>query len=148
MDKLFILSTYTNRFTTGWLAGIGALIGVVIDFIFGSQILFYIFSGLIVLDAVTGISASIVNGDPINSKRFQETVLKLLAYGSVMLVAACLGVVFPSLLWAHTAAIGWIIAGESLSVLENCEVVLGRKIPFLGRLRKVLYALSGKSKGG
>ena len=143
MNQLFVLKVYTSKFITGWLAWIGAAIGTIVGFVFGSQVLFYIFSGLILLDALTGISASLVKGEKVSSKRFQETIYKLLAYGSVLLVAACLSVVFPPLLWVHTAAIGWIIAGESVGVLENCEHILKRRIPFLSRLKKVLDVLKG-----
>ena len=146
MAQLFILNTYTSKFITGWLAWTGATLGAAIGFIFGSTVLFYIFFATLALDLVTGICAALIRGDKVNSHGLQGTTYKLIAYLSVLLVSAFLGVAFPALYWVTPAAIGWIILGEGVSVLENAEVILGRRIPFLAKLVKILDIIKNGKK--
>ena len=140
MTNMFI---YTSKFLSikSCLTWIAMAIGACISFTFTSYALFYVFTGTFVLDTVTGILASISRGEQLNSHRFRESIYKLLAYLSVLLIAAGLGCAFPALAWVSGAALGWVILTDAISVLENCEVVLGKKVPFLSRIKKVLEAL-------
>ncbi len=148
MSQLFNLSTYTSKFLTGPLAIVGAVVGAALGFLFGSIALFYVFTGLLALDFATGVFASWKTGQPVNSKRMQGTTYKLIAYLSVICVAAFIGVTFPTLGWLTPAAIGWITLGESVSILENCERMLGRPIPFLIPIRRLLDAMKGYGPNG
>ena len=148
MHRVIQISTYTSKFLSikSPLMWIGTGIGIAVGFIFGSPTLFYTLVGLMILDVFMGICASLVKGDNVTSGKLQETTYKALAYFSILLTCACIGVVFPPVGWLHTAAIGWIILGEGISVLENCEVVLGRRIPFLRVLKRKLEMLQGNGK--
>jgi phage-related holin len=140
-----LIQGYTTHFVSNWLATIGATMGVVIIFLFGSLLMFYIFIVLFILDAITGVCASLIKNETINSKRWKESVYKLLAYLSVILVTACLGLVFPTLTWLIGAALGWILLSEGISILENCETILGKKIPFLKKIKTVLDTLKSNN---
>lgn len=140
------MTVFTSHFTNGWLATIGAFLGTAVLFLFGSSQMFYIFIGFFVLDAVTGVIAAIVKKKKVTSKRWRDSVYKLLAYLSVILVAASLGLVFSTMTWILGAALGWVILGEGVSILENSEVILGKRIPFLAKIKGMLDALKGNNK--
>ena len=138
MNNIFCLTSYTERFQTGWLALIGAVLGNIAGFIWGTPALIYVFFGMLLLDFITGVCAALVKEEEVNSKGLHGTTFKLIAYLSILVVAACFGLPPLEMTWVKTAALGWIIFGEGVSVLENCEVILGRRIPFLTKLKKIL----------
>jgi len=143
MKDLFLLSAYTSKMNaTGWLAGIGIGIGTIIGFIFSTKALAAIFVGLLVLDFITGIMASKKRGENITSSRMRDMGYKWITYLVILLVGGCLDIVIGTV-WIHTAALGWIMVSEGVSILENCEEILGKKIPFLGRIRIIIDAMRG-----
>lgn len=147
MNGLFTLSAYTQKMhATGWLMPIGLTFGAIIGFIFGTETMCLIFVGALVLDFITGIMASVKRGEAIESSRVRDMFYKWAAYLFVLIVAAGLDICIASV-WIHTAALGWIILSEGVSILENCEQIIGKRIPFLGKLKKTLDALKGGSNG-
>jgi len=144
MNRMFILSAYTAKFqTTASWALISGCIGVAISFIFGSATMAWVFVGMIALDFITGIIKSIKLGIPITSTRMRDMFYKWIAYLSVLLCTAMIGT-FTGQIWLHAAAYGWTVGNEFISVCENCEVITGRRIPFLDRIKRIVKAMGEK----
>ena len=142
------------KFIRFWDWGIlAAGISAVISFIFGSAVMFYALTGIVIFDAITGMLASRKRKEPICSDVFRwKTFVKLIAYFGILLVAATvdlivleIGIITNSLI--HALALGWIVLVEGISVLENTEPLLGHKIPLLKRLKKMLTEVEDTSEG-
>jgi phage-related holin len=145
VKNLFVLSAYTAKFNGDiYMSLIGACLGIAVTFIFGSATLAWIFVGALALDFITGICKSLKCGVPITSIRIRDMFFKWMAYLSVLLVGATLSV-FTGQVWIHGAALGWVIMSEGISILENCEAIIGRKIPFLDRLRRMMKAVGASN---
>lgn len=88
---------------------------------------------LIMLDTLTGLWAAWKNGDQITSARFANVLSKIVGYGSVLIVCAIVAREMPGLAAMQAAsvgaALGLIIATESISVLENARKI-GVRLPF------------------
>ena len=135
-------------------SSVGAILLGAISFMFDGYIFFYMLMGAIILDVITGITASLKNGNKLESWRIgRSTFEKLIAYGAVLLVMAMIdyyvcalwGIVQPQT-GLHILAIGWVLATESISILENSQVILNLKIPFLNKVRKVRTLLIDDQK--
>lgn len=87
---------------------------------------------LMLLDTVTGVVAARVSGKAISSASFSRVLVKILAYGSVVLVAALTARNVPSLGFAHEAVVMGvvvlIILTEGISIIENARR-MGVKVP-------------------
>lgn len=143
MNRLFILSAYTAKMNaTGWLVPVGLILGAILDFVFGTKTMAGVFVGMLILDFITGIIASSKRGEKIESCKIRDMYYKWMIYLVILLVGALLDICTGTV-WLHGAAFGWVILSEGVSVLENCEGVLGKKLPFLGKVRKILDALKG-----
>lgn len=139
--SLLNLSLYTTKMNaTGWLVPIGLGLGAAVAFTFGSTTLGWVFAGMLALDFVTGVLASLKRGERIKSTKIRDMFYKWVCYLSILLVAALLEI-STGLTWIHGAALGWVILSEGVSCLENAEQVLGKRIPFLGKLKKLLDAI-------
>jgi phage-related holin len=93
--------------------------------------------GLVVLDTATGLVAGLVSGEAVTSARFGRVLVKLLGYGSVVVVVAVanrsLGIQGAQSATVATT-LGLIIATEAISILENVRK-MGINLPFgIGRL--------------
>lgn len=125
-------------------SSVGAILLGAVSFMFDSYVFFYMLTGAIILDVITGITASMKAGKKLESWRLARgTFEKLIGYGSVLLVMAMIDY-YACELWGikqpqtglHILAIGWVLATESISILENCQSILGYKILFLNKVRK------------
>lgn len=141
MNNMFVISAYTAKFNaTGWLIPIGMIFGLVLGFVFGSPALAIIFVLVLVLDFATGVMKAIKQGEKVTSSRIRDMWFKWAAYLFVLLTSACVDRVIASQL-IHAAAFGFVILSEGVSILENCEALIGKKLPFLGKIRQALDAL-------
>ena len=137
------LALFTSKMNaTGWLIPIGLTVGAAVAFLFGTATMAYIFVGLLTLDFITGVIASLKRGEQLTSKKVRDMWYKWITYLVILLVAACLDITTGQI-WIHGAALMWIILSEGVSILENCQCILGRQLPFLGRIKKILDALRG-----
>ena len=102
---------------------------------------------LILLDTLTGVVAARSSGAAISSTRLSRALVKLLGYGSVVIVAAIGARMVPGAVGLSGASVGavlgLVVATEALSVLENVHR-MGLKVPF--GLEKFLLAKA--STGG
>lgn len=95
---------------------------------------------LILFDTVTGVAAAWSTGKAVKSAKFGRVLTKILAYGSVIVVASVAGKYVlggsPLLQSAQVAVLTLIMCREGLSVLENVNGILGWKFKFLEDLLK------------
>lgn len=88
---------------------------------------------LILLDTLTGVVAARSSGQAISSARLSRALVKLLGYGSVLIVAAICARMVPGATGLSGASVGavlgLVVATEALSVLENVHR-MGLKVPF------------------
>ncbi|RYG99900.1 MAG: hypothetical protein EON58_02230 [Alphaproteobacteria bacterium] len=131
MGKLFA-DVYPAKALAGFLGGIAG-------YFFPEQVTlhaFYATFGLIVLDMVTGISAAAVSGESIASAKFARTAMKLLAYGSLIIVAAVVPKYVVGAGAVETVSVNFMMSlmllGESKSIAENAEK-MGYGFPWLMR---------------
>lgn len=106
---------------------------------------------LIVLDTVTGLRASKVEGKPITSRRMFGLVSKVIYYSSAIILVSqiqhSLRLTDPALesgaILVQNALIFWIIGMETKSILENLSRI--RSLPeWLERRLEALFNLSQK----
>lgn len=87
---------------------------------------------LICADAATGIAASLKESVKLTSRGFGRTVVKLLVYSSVLLVAGSASKVLTTDQELRKMLIGlvftWCVGTESISILENAKR-LGLPVP-------------------
>lgn len=144
--SMLIMASYTSKMNaTGWLAPIGMGLGVAVGFLFGTQTMAIVFVGTLALDFITGIASSFKRGIPITSDAMKCMFFKWVAYFVVILAGAMIDVVLGST-WIHTASLGWVILSELVSILENCEVILGKSIPFLSKIKRAIAALRNNNE--
>ena len=95
---------------------------------------------LILFDTVTGVASAWSTGKAVKSAKFGRVLTKILAYGSVIVVASVAGKYVlggsPLLQSAQVAVLTLIMCREGLSVLENVNGILGWKFKFLEDLLK------------
>lgn len=141
MKDVFVLSAYTTKFQVPlYLIPISMVTGIIINFMFGNMFVSWAFFGLLMMDTITGIIASVKRGEALSSQRLRDMFFKWTAYGIVILIGAGLDILAGTT-WIHTASLGWVIFSEAISILENCECILGKKIPFLGKIKRVFDAI-------
>lgn len=108
---------------------------VILDFVFPAQIgreMAIAAFVLIALDTITGFVSALVAGQAISSARFSRVLVKLLGYGSVIIVSAIVtkfvhnAETLPNV--SVTAVLTLVIATEAISVLENVRR-MGIKLP-------------------
>lgn len=95
---------------------------------------------LILVDTLTGVAAAWSTCKAVKSAKFGRVLTKILAYGSVIVVASIAGKFLlggsPLLQSAQVAVLTLIMCREGLSVLENVNGILGWKFKFLEDLLK------------
>ncbi len=86
---------------------------------------------LIALDTITGAIASAVAGHAISSAKFARVLVKLIGYGSVLIVASIATKFIPGAPSevSVTAVLTLVIVTECISILENVRR-MGLKLPF------------------
>lgn len=93
------------------------------------------------VDAITGIAASRRQNVPISSRRMRDSVYKLIAYVTIVLLLFVSEKTLGSEKDLTTFAIGFIYAIEGLSILENFYVLCP-----IRPLRMLLLVFRGKMK--
>ena len=105
---MLLLGAYTSKFqSTGWLAPISVALGAAVGFVFGTPAMCAVFLGMIALDAVTGIIASLKRGEKFTSSKLRNMFYKWVAYLVVLLVAGCLDAML-----VHYKMAAWIHLGH------------------------------------
>ncbi len=86
---------------------------------------------VILLDTITGVVAVAAAGHAISSAKFSRVLVKLLGYGSVMIVAAIATKFIPGAPsdMSVTAVLTLVLCTECISILENVRR-MGIKLPF------------------
>ncbi len=158
----------TNAFTLGikgiipvllhlidepFLYSLGVIIGSIITFLFGTQIIMYAFFGLLTLDAITGWLKARQNGHKPDSQTLGvKTFSKLMAYLIVIIAVALLGLVacscpilIPLFQGLQIFVIWWILSRETISILENLNAGFGSKIPAIHHIYLRIVGLAKKA---
>lgn len=153
-NMLDLFGSSLNKMIRFWDWSIlSAVLCASISFCFGSMVLFYALTGIIILDGITGMLASKKRKQPICSDVFRwKTFVKLIAYFAILLVAATVDLAVENLQiidhsLVHALAIGWIVLVEGVSVIENSEVLLGHKFPPLRIIKRYLADVEEQTKG-
>ena len=94
---------------------------------------------LIVIDYITGIGKAFYLGE-LSSKVGLKGIVKKLMYFAIVAVAAIIDNVTGAGGVLRVAVIGFLIANEALSILENYTIVTGQKAP------KILISILEKLK--
>lgn len=91
---------------------------------------------LVMVDAISGILASKKLGQPITSKRFRDTVTKLLVYLTVICLAHLVGTYLAPNMKILELVSSTVGLSELLSVLENLNILAGGNLlsSLVGRL--------------
>lgn len=121
------------------------------EFLFGTEVLrncAICAGGLMILDTITGMVAAMVQGIGWESGKFSRVLVKVLSYGSAIVVCALVPKAIPKMEWAHeisvSLAVGAIAATEALSVVENIDKMGFRSLGWLSRfLRGKLKEIDG-----
>lgn len=142
MRDLHLIPTYLAKALTDYpvLKWGGVLVAVASEYLFGTDVVrnmaIAAFS-LMFLDTITGFVAAFATGQPITSAKFSRILVKIVAYGSSIIVAAVVTRHLPGLVAAHstvvTAVIAIVLATEAVSILENIGK-MGFKIGWLTRM--------------
>lgn len=149
MRDLHLIPTYVAKAFTDYpiLKWGGVALAVASEYLFGTEVVrnmaIAAFS-LMFLDTITGFVAAFCTGLPITSAKLSRILVKIVAYGSSILVAAIVTRHLPGLVSAHatvvTAVIAIVIATEALSIIENIGKMGFKRLAWLSKI------LEGKLK--
>lgn len=150
MDE--VLYKISDNFSnTTWTAFILAVLGTVGSFLFGDEIVGYVFVGLMALDLITGIAKCLKCNEKISSEIMgRKTTNKLMSYFLPLLVIVMLAVIGQRLFGDKVAVvyfamqsfvIMWFSLRESISVLENVDRFCNGTLPFV---HVIIRFLKGK----
>lgn len=148
MRDLHQIPTYVAKAFTDYpiLKWGGVALAVASEYLFGDvavRNLAIAAFGLMFLDTITGFVAAFATGQPISSAKLSRILVKIVAYGSSIIVAAVVTRHLPGLVSAHstvvTAVLAIVLATEAISILENVGK-MGFRIGWLTRM------LEGKLK--
>lgn len=149
MRDLHLIPTYLAKALTDYpvLKWGGVLVAVASEYLFGTDVVrnmaIAAFS-LMFLDTITGFVAAFATGQAITSAKLSRILVKIVAYGSSIIVAAVVTRHLPGLVAAHstvvTAVIAIVLATEALSILENIGKMGFKRLAWLSRM------LEGKIK--
>ena len=113
--------TEFERFTAGLKWGCG-LIACGLSFLLGeSDTLLSILIALLVLDYLTGVISAYVSGKQLSSRVGMEGIAKKVMYLALVVLANLMDKVLNTPGSLRALVLGFLIANESLSVLENCR---------------------------
>jgi phage-related holin len=133
---LALLPNYLIKLATDYapLKAIVAGLAAIAQYVFGdtaTQAAAVAAFALLLLDTVTGMVAARVNQDAITSAKFGRFLIKVLGYGSTIIVAAVVAQHVPGIAKvddsitevAHSLAVGTVVSAvmvtEAISILEN-----------------------------
>lgn len=117
-----------------------AMLSAAMTYFFGGADMWLIaLVALIVIDYITGIGKAFYLGE-LSSKVGLKGIVKKLMYFAIVAVAAIIDNVTGAGGVLRVAVIGFLIANEALSILENYTIVTGQKAP------KVLISILEKLK--
>lgn len=118
-----------------------AAIAVISEYLFGDEVtrnMAVAAFGLMFLDTITGFTAAYATGQPISSGKLSRILVKFIAYGSAIIVAAASTRHLPGLDSTHstvvTAVLAVLIGTEALSVLENIHRMGFKRLGWLTRM--------------
>jgi len=113
--------TEFEQFTAGLKWGCG-LIACGLSFLLGaSDTLLSILIALLVLDYLTGVISAYVSGKQLSSRVGMEGIAKKVMYLALVVLANLMDKVLNTPGSLRALVLGFLIANESLSVLENCS---------------------------
>lgn len=114
-----------------WLRAAGAFIGGVLTFLIGyPDYWLYAFIAFMVMDYISGISAAFIDGTISSRKGFHGIIKKIMMLVPVM-VAHILDTAMDAGGVLRNAVMGFLVANEGLSILENtarCGVPWPKKL--------------------
>jgi phage-related holin len=149
MRDLHLIPAYIAKALTDYPAfkwG-GVILAVASEYLFGTEVVRNMgvaAFGLMFLDTITGFAAAFSTGQPISSGKLSRILVKFIAYGSAIIVAAVTTRHLPGLSTAHaavvTAVLAIVIATEALSILENIGKMGFKRLEWLTKM------LEGKLK--
>lgn len=149
MRDLHLIPTYVAKAFTDYpiLKWGGVALAVASEYLFGTDVvrnMAIAAFGLMFLDTITGFVAAYATGQAITSTKLSRILVKIVAYGSSIIVAAVVTRHLPGLIGAHstvvTAVLAIVIATEALSILENIGKMGFKRLAWLRKL------LEGKLK--
>jgi toxin secretion/phage lysis holin len=118
--------------------GLGAAAAVIVEYLLpvqGSRDMAIAAGALLVLDTLTGAWAAFVSGRKVSSAKFARVVSKVFGYFSCLVVCAVAMRTVPGasglLPTAIAVVLGFIIATEGISILENVGRMGVKTPPFL-----------------
>lgn len=136
MQKLDHIIQYTEETCSALLTGflgkcLGAVGILVLQFSFGTigfQIILAVIL-LIIIDTITGIVGAYKQKDPISSKRFFDSVIKLIFFPMIIAAASIAQTAIgTTMLFLPQIVAGYLAMHEFLSIIENFGKI-GYKIP-------------------
>lgn len=151
MRDLHLIPAYIAKALTDYpaLKWGGVVVAVASEYLFGTEVVRNMgvaAFGLMFLDTITGFAAAFSTGQPISSGKLSRILVKFIAYGSAIIVAAVTTRHMPGLDSAHapvvTAVLAIVIATEALSILENIGKMGFKRLEWLtkmleGKLRQL-----------
>lgn len=149
MRDLHLIPTYVAKAFTDFpvLKWGGVALAVASEYLFGTEVVRNMgiaAFGLMFLDTITGFVAAFSTGQAITSAKLSRILVKIVAYGSSIIVAAVTTRHMPGLNAAHaavvTAALAIVIATEALSIIENIGKMGFKRLAWLSKI------LEGKLK--
>lgn len=152
---LHLIPVYVAKAITDYPAvkWAGAGIALAAEYFFGTPVitgLAIATFALMFLDTITGFVATAVTGQAITSGKLTRFGVKVIAYGSAVIVAAVVTRHLPGLVGAHepvvTTILSVLLLAEGISILENISKMGYKRFAFMkrfleGRLKAVEQAL-------
>lgn len=154
MQKLDHIIQYTQETCSALLTGflgkcLGAVGILVLQFSFGTigfQIILAVIL-LIIIDTITGIVGAYKQKDPISSKRFFDSVIKLIFFPMIIAAASIAQTAIgTTILFLPQIVAGYLAMHEFLSIIENFGKI-GYKIPQKILNRETLANFVAESRG-
>lgn len=84
--------------------------------------------GLLLMDFITGIWASVTRGDPISSRRMGRTVAKAIMYQIAVITGFLLETALGGLIPVSKLVLGCIALVEGASLFENLNTISGTNL--------------------
>jgi len=132
-----------------WAKCLGAIGMLILQFSFGTigfQIILAVIL-LIIIDTITGIVGAYKQKDPISSKRFFDSVIKLIFFPMIIAAASIVQTAIgTSVLLIPQVVAGYLAMHEFLSIIENFEKI-GYKIPQKILNKETLANFVAESRG-
>jgi toxin secretion/phage lysis holin len=110
-----------NRFSQELKGGCG-LLACSLTFLFGNlDNLLQVFLALLALDYFTGVLASFISGKILNSRKGLEGIAKKVMLLTLVVLSNLMDNMLHTPGSLRALVIGFLVANESISILENCK---------------------------